>query len=325
VSTANEFWGPASEHPIILGNNAPGFMHAFVGTSRPANVWIGSVDARVIWGRLEDSEYWTLHEDPDEWRFLSGLIITFAPRGLTGLELGLSRVFHSLQTTSLPSSEYIREPFEAFLKRAIPQTGGGGVNRENQLASAFVRWAFAPAGIEIYGEYGREDHSWDLRDFLMEIDQQRAYSLGIRKVWRQDENHLIGFRAEVLNGQVSNVKQVRPQSPFYRHTVIRQGHTNRGQPLGSGALYSGGGSVVAVDRYSPEGRLTLKWVRNLNDPGTLELPIEADVQHAIGVEGLYHRNRLEIEAGISGVYEFNRNFGDDEFNLNTFLGLRVPL
>src|SRR5205809_3316445 len=30
VSTANEWWGPMSEFPFILGNNAPGFAHVFL-------------------------------------------------------------------------------------------------------------------------------------------------------------------------------------------------------------------------------------------------------------------------------------------------------
>ena len=32
ASTANQQWGPGSTHPLLLGNNAPGFTHLFLGT-----------------------------------------------------------------------------------------------------------------------------------------------------------------------------------------------------------------------------------------------------------------------------------------------------
>ena len=57
ISTANEWWGPAQEYPFLLGNNAPGFAHAFIGTSGPLNVYVGRLSARVIYGRLEQSAY----------------------------------------------------------------------------------------------------------------------------------------------------------------------------------------------------------------------------------------------------------------------------
>ncbi len=36
VTTANQYWGPATEFPIVLGNNAAGFPQAFVGNSSSA-------------------------------------------------------------------------------------------------------------------------------------------------------------------------------------------------------------------------------------------------------------------------------------------------
>ncbi len=57
LSTANQHWGPAAEHPLLLGSNAPGFLHAFLGTSEPVDVWIGSLHGRVVYGRLRQSGY----------------------------------------------------------------------------------------------------------------------------------------------------------------------------------------------------------------------------------------------------------------------------
>jgi hypothetical protein len=57
ISTATMGWGPSQLYPFVLGTNAPGFLHGFLGTARPVNVLIGSVHGRVIWGRLEQTEY----------------------------------------------------------------------------------------------------------------------------------------------------------------------------------------------------------------------------------------------------------------------------
>jgi hypothetical protein len=326
LSTATETWGPASEHPILLSANAPGFFHGFLGTSRPVGVGIGTLHARALWGRLEESGFWDEPEPTAEWRFISGFVVTFSPRGLTGLEVGMARVFHTLLEGGIGSGE-IFQPFEGLLKGALPEgiALDSVTNSQNQIASAFARWVFAPAGVEIYGEYGREDHNWDLRDFLLEPDQQRAYTVGFRKAWDRGGESFLAFRAELANGQVSTIKQFRPQSPFYRHTVVRQGHTNRGQVIGSAALFTGGGSVAAVDFYSGTDRWTLSWTRFLGDPGKPDLAIDADVQHALGGEAVLVRRGIEFTTGMNAVYHFNRNLEDDQFNLNTYLEARIPL
>src|SRR2546423_14517074 len=43
VSTANMGWGPMELYPYIIGANAPGFEHAFAGSSSPLPIWIGKI------------------------------------------------------------------------------------------------------------------------------------------------------------------------------------------------------------------------------------------------------------------------------------------
>ena len=42
---------------FLLSNNAPGFPHLFLGTGDPVNIWVGQLQARVFWGRLDQSAY----------------------------------------------------------------------------------------------------------------------------------------------------------------------------------------------------------------------------------------------------------------------------
>ena len=52
-------------------------------------------------------------------------------------------------------------------------------------------------------------------------------------------------------------------------------------------------------------------------------PQARDIQHAVGVEGLFFRGRYDVTVGLTGVYELNRNFRGDAFNLNAQVGIRA--
>jgi hypothetical protein len=325
VSTANQHWGPATDHPILLGANAPGFLHAFLGTSEPLNVAIGRIHARAIWGQLEQSSYSPMTAHGSR-RLMSGVVGIFTPRGVPGLELGAARFFHEAWPREGLRLRHLGKPFEQLLKANLANIDDGdfGDDPDNQLASIFVRWMLPRAGFEVYGEYGRNDHNWDLRDFFLEPDQNSGHLLGFRKVWSVSEN-LLAVRGEVLNTAQGHVKQVREQVPFYIHSRQRQGHTHRGQVLGSAAGYGGGGSVLAADYYHRAGRLTVAWRRelrqergqywwdrNVREPGL-------DVLYDFGVDALIFYRRWDIGGGVNAVRNLNRNFASDEFNLHAQL------
>lgn len=334
ISTANELWGPAVEQPIILGNNAPGFLHGFAGTSTPWNVGIGRIHARALWGRLEQSEY-SFARAGREVRFASGLIASFSPRGVPGLEIGAARFFHSPWPEDGFGADEVLKPFEGLLKGGLRETGVGPDGRsdaDNQIASLFARWVFPRAGLEVYGEYGKEDHNYDFRDLVLNFDHDAGYLLGMQKLWKSEVGAWILLRAEVLNLQVGHVHRARPQAPFYVHTDMRQGHTHRGQLLGAPAGYGGAGSVVALDRYTSGGRWTLSWRRELRgDEEDLwkNASLEQrglDVQHALGADWLTFRGRWDVQAGAALVYERNRAFtGGSALNVNATLGARFGL
>ncbi|MEO8945020.1 MAG: hypothetical protein ABI338_00875, partial [Gemmatimonadaceae bacterium] len=102
VSTANQYWGPATVFPIILGNNAAGIPNVFIGTERPTNIGIGKVQAHLEYGYESQSSFspvvgpdtFTNVNEPGTRRFMSGLVVTFSPAPIPGLELGAARFFH---------------------------------------------------------------------------------------------------------------------------------------------------------------------------------------------------------------------------------------
>jgi hypothetical protein len=335
VSTANKIWGPASSLPLVLGNNAPGFLHGFMGTSTPWNIGIGRIHGRLVWGRLAQSEQSDVPLDSAA-RFMSGLVGTFTPRGVPGLELGAARFFHTPWPHGGLRPIHLLKPFETFAKLDFDSQGREVFSAiaTNQLASLFFRWVLPHGGVEAYGEFAREDNSQNFRDFTLEPDHNSAYMLGMRKAWELSDGRMLGVRGELLNASQSHLNRARRQEPFYVHGTTRQGHTQRGQTLGSPAAYYGAGSVVGVDVYERSGRLSLEWTRTYHqgavDPPSGEEPVNPgtlpmDVQHAVGASILRFHGRFDWSAGLTGVYEFERLPGDNAFDLRANLGVRARL
>jgi hypothetical protein len=330
ASTANQYWGPARQHPILLGNNAAGFPHLFLGSSAPLDLGIVKFHGRVVWGKLSESNYTGITGSARR-RFMSGIIGLISPKGVKGLELGAARFFHESWPGGGLSLSNFTKPFESILKAGLPDDPNDlapGHSTDNQLASAFARWAFPQSGLEIYAEYGREDHNWNLRDFILEPDHASGYVLGLTKILRSSPENFYVIRAETINLQVSQLTRGRGEIPFYLHGSQRQGHTERGQILGAAAGSGGNATLLAVDRYHANGRWTALWSRELRqDIGSfwvtgVRTSPGFDVQHALGGEVVRFGERFDITAGVTGVYNLARNFGNDTFNLNAHFAVR---
>jgi len=324
VTTANQYWGPASEFPIMLGTNAAGFPHAFLGTARPVDLWLLRIHGRLIWGRLAQSAF-AAETAAAGVRFATAIAIDFTSRWVPGLEVGFTRFSHRFWPSGTPSLGYLLQMFRGGQ--------GGGVNSptENELASAFFRWVLPNSGFEVYGEYGRDDYNQDFRDFIGEPDHIGGYTIGFRKALLRPGERLLAVRAEVQNLQASRLAQARGWAPFYTHAGVHQGHTQLGQVLGSEAGVGGAGTVVAVESYTPSGRWTWSWTRILRqqrgDPLGAAPPDArgVDVQHMLAVERLVFRGRCDLLARATAIYELNRDFASDAFNLNVVVGVRAGL
>jgi hypothetical protein len=340
LSSANEGWGPSAEYPFLLGNNAPGFPHLFFGSSAPFPIFIGRVHARVIYGRLDQSAYSSVtgskfyesRLETGRLRFASGLVASFEPRGIDGLEIGGARFIHSVWPREGIPPSYFRKPLQAFLKRNLPGIDQQIAGTDNQLASIFARWDFRESGLEVYGEYGREDHSYDLRDFVQEPDHQRAYSLGFGKVVARKSQSFSVLRVELINFQLPPLATTgRGEGSIYVHSPLTQGHTNRGQLLGSDVgVDEAAASTVRWDHYSTGGRWAMFWRRNVRmesgDPSLLNptIPQRSDVLHAFGFERLKFTRRFDVTTSLTLMRDLSRNLSNSKGNVNAAVSITLP-
>jgi capsule assembly protein Wzi len=322
VSAANDYWGPASDFPVILGNNAAGFPHFFAGTAVPLDLWIARVHVRTLFGRLTQSAYAPLTGDTAI-RAAAGAVLVLTPRWPAGLEFGATHFIHRVWARRGSLLHELGSPFGLNTLNNDPL--------ENHLISVFFRWVIPRGGVEVYGEYGTEDYRYDLREIFVEPDHDGGYTIGLRQVARRPNGSLRVIRAEVQNLQRGILVESRGQSPFYIHSPLDQGHTYRGQILGSPWGFGGAAATIALDWYHPRGRWTVSWSRLLRgDTGDTvatvpQNPRSLDVLHTLGAEGLFFRGRYDILARVTAVYELNRDFRSDAFNLNLIVGARTSL
>lgn len=268
-SSANQWWGPATVFPVILGNNAAGIPHVFLGTEHPTNIGLGKVQARVVYGLERQSDYSPV-VGPDTFangdqsgrrRFMSGLVVTFSPAPIPGLELGAARFFHQAWFGTIGSRE-LSSPFEGLLKKSIPQgVAVPGADTQdalkNQLASLFGRWVLPHSGFEVYAEYGHEDHNYDARDLIEEPDHSRIFMAGLRKVFLRNDSTFSAFRAEFIDASTPTLLRHRDEGLVYVHYPLKQGHTQDGQLLGADiGVGSPSGANLTWETFSPSGRAT---------------------------------------------------------------------
>lgn len=353
VSTANQWWGPSNDFPYILGNNAPGFPHAFFGTSKPANIWIAKLHTRVFYGQLDQSpyssvtgpDYFASFFQPGKKRFMAGLVGILEPRGVPGLEIGGTRFFHAtMDDLGYFFSAYgLKLPFQGLLKLGLPSQSDTLVQgttqalKENQLATVFLRWAPPGRGLDVYGEYGREDHSLDTRDLILQPDHSASVNIGFRKVWVSPRS-MHAVRGEVFTYQASPGSRTRGEGQTYLHGVLRQGHTQRGQMLGANlGPGSGSAQVLAFDRFSTTGRITAFVTREVQrevvrrivfHPATgwapvgapLEKPVDAIT--SIGGEVKRFIGPVDVLGRMIVNVNLNRYFLADRTNANFALEIR---
>jgi len=328
--TRSRWWGPARINPLIMSTNAPGFPHLSIGSARALH-WGGAWSGEMIWGRLRESEWFDTDPANDE-RFLSGLMLRWRSDRLPGLTLGATRVYYRyVPEGGLHLSDYLTF-FETLFKekRATPGNPSGD-DEADQLLSLFGRWVFPRSGFELYVEWGRNDHNWDLRDFIMEPDHTRALTLGAVKAFSAPgADYYLG--GEMTQTGRSMTVMARTSPTWYRHHLVRQGYTHRGQVIGAGI---GPGSesqfleLVRVDSRSLVA-CSVQRIRWFNDAYFEDIAPAAvhnahDVSMILSLDGSLRLAAFLISPAIRYTWRLNRNFvmRRDAHNLQFALDLQV--
>ncbi|MFD0750823.1 capsule assembly Wzi family protein [Mucilaginibacter calamicampi] len=244
LSTENLWWGPGMRNSLLMSNTAPGFAHLTLNTLRPVKTPIGTFEAQLIAGRLENSGFAPLTPDhyffgtnlnvpkPNDWRYLSGLIVTWQPKWIKGLFLGFdkSAIMYGKDINGI--KDYL-PVFTQFKKVNSPTAQ---INKKDQMGSMFMRWLWTEEHAEIYFQYGQYNFEGTLTQALLSPNDSRAYIFGLRKLlpFNKSRNESILIGIEAAQFQVNSLDLLAQGKQWYVGKWVRQGYTNMGEALGAG-------------------------------------------------------------------------------------------
>lgn len=264
ASTQNIWWGPGQFNALIFSNNARGFKHLSFNTTRPAKTFLGSFEGQLLIGRLEPSgfepsQHLELNERyfrelSTDWRYLNGLSISYQPKWIPGLSIGLNRTFQQYNDSRGDTFGDWFPVFEVFTKESLFEDGHTvdyDSRGQDQQVTVFGRYVLPKAKAEFYFEYGRRDHALNWREFTLNPDHARAYILGFGKLFiLPSTDKLIQVRAEMTQQQESVNRYIRylgttGGASWHTHSRAR-GFTHYGESLGVG-IGTGGSNVQTIE------------------------------------------------------------------------------
>jgi hypothetical protein len=307
-SNENLWWGPGVRNSLLMSNNASGFRHFTLNTNKPVKTYIGSFEAQIIAGRLNQSgiptpegvEYRPRAKD---WRYINGIVITYQPKWVPNFFVGLDRTFiinHSTMGNSFGDYFPIFKSVEKVSYAQADGTNSDDAAQRDQYISFFTRYVLPESRAEIYFEFGRNDHSYDTRDALVEPEHARAYIVGFRKLIPTNRpDAFIQLGVEFTQLEKTKTRDLRASETWYTHYQVRDGYTNMGQVLGAGI--GPGSNLQSLD---------VSWVRGLKKIGLQfeRLVNNNDLFYNFAYASLdknEYINRHWIDLSVAGKFAWN--------------------
>jgi hypothetical protein len=275
VSTEHIWWGPGINSSLLMSNNAPGFLHAFIGTRKPIKTPIGNIEFNLIGARLTSNNalgYENNHlkpkNIPDNSRYLNSFVISWQPKWVKGLFLGMTRSLQQIANQAFNNQSGVMNKYLPILGLAFQKKNNVGddtLNRD-QLASFFLRWILPKSNAEFYIEFGKNDYGMNVRDYLLAPSHSAAYTVGFRKLIKQTDTRYIQIETELTQMSQTPDYLVRDAGNWYVHGQILQGYTNNNQILGSGAGFGANLQTISANWINGDIRNGFVFQRIERDP-----------------------------------------------------------
>ena len=308
VSSENLAWGPARRNPLMLSGTAAGFPPGFIESARPHDVWIGDAEVQLFWGRLTESDYFDFDPDNDH-RALAGTAVTLRPRGLDGLYLGAAYLHMQGWHDGTSISDLLAGPWAGL------GPDSSGLPQDLRMLGVFMRWASAPDGFEVYGEWARQDAWEQWFRLTTPLDAPQAFSLGLQKIVRRGTN-AVRLSAEIshLSDPLADRNVGRGIHTYYVSPHVTQGHTHRGQLLGAPIGPGSEAQFIGADVFWGRGRSTFSIERVRYDEdafyavwGQNQAPHGLDTELSFRGGHLLALPSFSVEAQVGYSFRYSRS------------------
>jgi hypothetical protein len=264
VSTENIWWGPGMRNTLVMGNNAPGFLHGTLNTVHPIKTGIGSFEGQIIGGTLSGSgilppdrnRYNSLNQPlyrpkPEESRYVAGMVLSWQPKWIKGLFVGFAKASYLYNSSVSGLADIL--PLEGIIKSSSEKN-----QQKAALGSLFARYVMPEEKAELYFEFGRNDKSPNLINLVADQGYPAAYVAGFRKLFPIKGGANIEVASEFTQLQLPTADLVFSARSWYTDSFVRHGYTNQGQVLGA-----------SIGPGSNSQMLDISWVKGFNKIGLM--------------------------------------------------------
>lgn len=274
IASENIYWGPGQFNALLMSNNAPGFLHYTINTTKPIKTPIGSFEGRIILGRLTQDTSMpfenvnlkkTTNFQYD--RIYSGMNVSFQPKWVPNFFIGINRAFQYREIDMDRSGGSFAQKyipvFDKIFKSSLGGTEEDLIPRDQQV-SIFTRWLFPKSRSEFYFEYGWNDHSYNFRDFWIDPEHSAAYLVGFKHLVPLKNNRWIELTSEITQMAQTTDMLTRNAGNWYIYENGGYVHENKILGAGSGI----GNNVQTIQARFLDGieNLGIKFQRIQQDP-----------------------------------------------------------
>lgn len=260
--------GASYLNPMLGSNNAPGYLKFDIGLRKTEviiplpnskSLNLGIIEGRIWTGLLKESDYFDIYSDNNK-RMLNALSVSFNPSFIPGFTIGLNRIF--INYWKLQNLQYIIRLFTTSRLNGFLVS-----DNEDQKFAFFAEWNFPKVGFTVYGEFGRDDFSYDEESYPFHT---AIYTIGIKQFIPLPYNFKSELNVEFNVFEMSQDFQLQgTYLGYYAHSPIYQGYTNNGQIIGAGTGNFGNSLLIQYKVYYPKGYTLLKFHRHSPNNNTI--------------------------------------------------------
>ena len=322
VGTQNVWLGPGQKQAIIWSNNASGFPKIDIGINKKETT-IGAFETRFWWGALKSSAYYsggnTGEGTPDSYLdFVAGFTFSYAPAFIKGFTLGI----HKTAQTPLDNFSFYSLVAGVDPSLSGKEKFGDTAEYYDHRLSLTWDWQFEQVGFNFYGEWSREDATWDI---VQEAEHTRGLTIGVRQAFdlTKNQRHILEAEIEAASLVWSRDYFIKPggwYGGYYRHHKTNLGYTHQGQGVGAGMGTGSNYQHYGINYFASFGMVGVYLNRMGHDDSPLynsgqdSLTVqERPVMLEIGVKStMLLPHQFSISGSIAYIKEINWKFDQND-------------
>lgn len=338
LSNQNLWWGPGHYSSLLMTNNAAGFLHYSLNTTRPLKTAIGSFEFQLILGRMTRDSLQGFENNALKKRNLAtnpstrqynGIIVTYQPRFMKNVFFSVSRAFQNYEV-ALPNAKFMNT-YLPVLNNLFKNNYNDDTLSKDQILSLSTRWLMPKNHAEVYAEFGYNDAKQNLRDLWLDMSHSAAWVVGFKKLHPLNTTTFISLQAEATKMSETPSYLMRGAGNWYEHGQVYEGFTNNNQIIANGIGHGNDAQSVAISWNQGWTKIGLSFQHIAQKPFTVVGGSAVNTRlikwddYAFGLQGGYRYKNLLFTGDFKWVNSSNYLWEKDHAKTNLYAFINTIL